>query len=112
VAVALVLDEAGEVLTMWRRFVDDSWGWEPPGGIITRAKTARQPQPVRCGKRTGWQPESLVLSSQPTVSMVDMPHEIYAGRGAELVGEPTDLEEAARSEWVPRADVFGLIGRG
>ena len=37
VAVALVLNEANEVLMMWRhRFVDDSWGCELPGGIVDK----------------------------------------------------------------------------
>lgn len=44
-------------------------------------------------EETGWQPERLehVLSVQPTEGMVDTPYEVYAGRGAELVGETTDL---------------------
>ena len=34
VAIAAVLNDADEVLMLWRhRFVDDSWGWELPGGI-------------------------------------------------------------------------------
>lgn len=28
------------------------------------------------------------------------------------MGEPTDLEEAARIEWIPMSEVFGLISRG
>jgi hypothetical protein len=46
------------------------------------------------------------------VGMVDTPHEIYVGRGAELVGEPTDLEEAARIDWIPMNAVFNLISKG
>lgn len=33
--------------------------------------------------------------------MVDVPHEVYLGHGATLIGPPTDLEEAARIDWVP-----------
>ncbi|MBZ6135386.1 GntR family transcriptional regulator [Streptomyces olivaceus] len=54
-------------------------------------------------EETGWRPKSLehVLSYQPMVGMVDSPHEIFVGHGAEKVGEPTDLEEAGHIEWVP-----------
>jgi 8-oxo-dGTP pyrophosphatase MutT (NUDIX family) len=115
VAVALVLNEADEVLMMWRhRFVDDSWGWELPGGIVDEnedgAATARR----EVEEETGWRPSPLrhVLSFQPMVGMVDTPHEVYHGRGAVLVGEPTDREEAARIGWVPMRGVLELVSKG
>ena len=43
--------------------------------------------------------------------MVDSPHEIYLGRGASHVGEPTDTEEAGTVEWIPLAEVPDLISR-
>jgi hypothetical protein len=46
------------------------------------------------------------------VGMVDSPHEIFVGHGAEQVGQPTDLEEAGHIEWVPLSDVQGLMARG
>jgi hypothetical protein len=52
------------------------------------------------------------VSYQPMVGMVDSPHEIFVGHGAEKVGEPTDLEEAGHIEWVPLADIPGLMARG
>jgi 8-oxo-dGTP pyrophosphatase MutT (NUDIX family) len=115
VAVALVLNDADEVLMMWRhRFVDDSWGWELPGGIVDAGEDGAATAAREVEEETGWRPGRLehVLSFQPMVGMVDTPHEIYAGRGAELVGEPTDLEEAARIEWVPMGSVFELISKG
>jgi hypothetical protein len=44
--------------------------------------------------------------------MVDSPHEIFVGHGAEKVGEPTDIEEAGHIEWIPLADIPGLMARG
>jgi 8-oxo-dGDP phosphatase len=44
--------------------------------------------------------------------MVDTPHQVFVGSDAILVGEPTDLEEAARVDWVPLAAVNDLIAKG
>lgn len=115
VAVALVLNEADEVLMMWRhRFVDDSWGWELPGGIVDKDEDGAAAAAREVREETGWQSAPLehAVSFQPMVGMVDTPHEIYVGRGAELVGEPTDLEEAARIDWIPMSAVFDLISKG
>jgi 8-oxo-dGTP pyrophosphatase MutT (NUDIX family) len=92
----------------------DSWGWELPGGIIDKDEDGSTTAAQDVGEETGWQPAPLehVLSFQPMAGMVDTPHEVYAGRGAELVGELTDLEEAARFKWVPMSAVFGLISKG
>lgn len=49
---------------------------------------------------------------QPMVGVVDTPHDVYFGRGAELVGEPTDREATAGIEWVPMSAVFELISKG
>ncbi len=61
-------------------------------------------------EESGWRPKTLehVVSYQPMVGMVDSPHEIFVGHGAERVGEPTDLEEAVHIERVPLADAPGL----
>lgn len=65
-------------------------------------------------EETGWRPKRVehVVTYQPMVGMVDSPHEIFVAHGAEKVGEPTDLEEAGHIEWVPLADVPGLMAQG
>lgn len=116
VAAALVLNDADEVLMMWRhRFVDDSWGWELPGGIVDADEDGAQAAVREVEEETGWRPTGPfehAVSFQPMVGMVDTPHEIYVGKGAELVGEPTDLEEAARIAWVPMGAVLELVRKG
>ncbi|MGW2654710.1 NUDIX domain-containing protein [Streptomyces sp. NPDC001478] len=115
VAIAAVLDERNRVLMLWRyRFVPDQWGWELPGGIVDAGEEA-----IDCARReveeeTGWRPAGLehVVTYQPMVGMVDSPHEIFVGSGAERIGDPSDVEEAGRVEWVPLSDIPDLMARG
>ncbi|MGW1354761.1 NUDIX domain-containing protein [Streptomyces sp. NPDC002409] len=115
VAVTAVLDDQDRVLMLWRyRFVPDQWGWELPGGIVDAGEDARTCAAREVEEETGWRPDKVehVVTYQPLVGMVDAPHEIFVAHGAEHVGEPTDAEEAGRVEWVPLADVPGLMARG
>ncbi|WP_432509152.1 NUDIX domain-containing protein [Kineococcus auxinigenes] len=65
-------------------------------------------------EETGWRPGPMehLLTFQPMIGMVDSPHELYVAQGAEHVGDPTDTEEAARIEWIPRSSVLDLINKG
>ncbi|MER7412962.1 NUDIX domain-containing protein [Streptomyces cacaoi] len=115
VAISAILDDQDRVLMLWRyRFVPQAWGWELPGGIVDEDEDAKEAALREVEEETGWRPETLehVVSYQPMVGMVDSPHEIFVGRGAKRVGEPTDLEEAGHIEWVPLADIRGLMKRG
>lgn len=115
VAITAVLDDQDRVLMLWRyRFVPQQWGWELPGGIVDAGEDPAETARREVEEETGWRPKSVehVVTYQPMVGMVDSPHEIYVGHGAERVGDPTDLEEAGHIEWVPLADVPGLMARG
>ncbi|AXI88191.1 ADP-ribose pyrophosphatase [Streptomyces sp. ETH9427] len=115
VAVTAVMDDQDRVLMMWRyRFVPQQFGWELPGGIVDAGEEPADTALREAVEETGWRPKALehIVSYQPMVGMVDSPHEIFVGHGAERVGEPTDLEEAGHIEWVPLADIPGLMARG
>jgi 8-oxo-dGTP pyrophosphatase MutT (NUDIX family) len=115
VAITAVLDDQDRVLMMWRyRFVPQQFGWELPGGIVDAGEDAAETALREVVEETGWRPKSLehIVTYQPMVGMVDSPHEIFVGHGAKRVGEPTDLEEAGHIEWIPLADVPGLMARG
>lgn len=115
VAITAVLDDQDRVLMMWRyRFVPKQWGWELPGGIVDEGEEASATALREVVEETGWRPKSLehVVTYQPMVGMVDSPHEIFVGHGAEQVGPPTDLEEAGHIEFVPLADIPALMTRG
>ena len=114
VAIAAVIDDQDRVLMLWRyRFVPDKWGWELPGGIVDEGESAEQTALREVEEETGWRPAGLrhVVTYQPMVGMVDSPHEIFVGQGAELVGEPTDAEEAGHVAWIPLAEVPNLMAR-
>lgn len=115
VALAVVLDDADRVLMMWRhRFATDEWGWELPGGIVEPNEDGEATARREVEEETGWRPRPLthLVSFQPMPGMVDTPHEVYLGHGAEHVGDPTDAEEAARIEWVPLDQVLDLVKDG
>jgi 8-oxo-dGTP pyrophosphatase MutT (NUDIX family) len=99
----------------WRhRFATDEWGWELPGGIVEPGEDAASTARREVEEETGWRPGPLehLTSFQPMPGMVDTPHEVYLGRGAELVGDPTDTEEAARIEWVPLGQILDMVKSG
>ncbi|MFF7365023.1 NUDIX domain-containing protein [Streptomyces sp. NPDC008125] len=115
VAVTAVLDNRERVLMLWRyRFVPDQWGWELPGGIVDAGENASTCARREVEEETGWRPANLehIVTYQPMVGMVDSPHEIFVGTDAERIGDPTDVEEAGRVEWVPLADIPELMARG
>lgn len=115
VAVTAVIDDQDRVLMMWRyRFVPQRFGWELPGGIVDEGEAPAETALREVVEETGWRPKRVehVVTYQPMVGMVDSPHDIFVAHGATKIGEPTDLEEAGHIEWVPLADIPGLMARG
>ena len=115
VAIAAVIDDADRVLMLWRhRFVTDEWGWELPGGIVDPGESGLATAAREVEEETGWRPGPLthLLTFQPMIGMVDTPHELFAAQGAERIGDPTDLEESGRVDWVPLGSILDLIDKG
>jgi 8-oxo-dGTP pyrophosphatase MutT (NUDIX family) len=116
VAVALLLNEREEVLTLWRyRFAVDQWGYELIGGLVEEGEDPAATAAREAVEETGWQPVGKpehIATFQPLPGMVDAPVNAYIWRQAEKVGEPTDAEEAARIEWIPIDRMLELIKRG
>jgi 8-oxo-dGTP pyrophosphatase MutT (NUDIX family) len=116
VAIAFVFDEDERVLTLWRyRFATDDWGYELLGGIVEGSENPKETARREVEEETGYRPTGEaqhLISFQPLPGMVDAPIDVFLFRGAEKVGEPTDMEEAARIEWKPVDELLDLALRG
>lgn len=112
---ALLNDAQTHVLMMWRhRFVPGVWNWELPGGLVDEGETPEQTAAREIVEETGYRARSLehLVTFEPMIGMVNCPHHVFLGRGAEHLGEPTETTEMERMQWVPLAEVPELIRTG
>ncbi len=116
VAVAVVLDDHDRVLLLHRhRFVPDAFGWELPGGFPDDGEALDAAAAREAEEETGWRPTGPpehLTTFHPLPGMVDTENAIYLFRGAEQIGEPTDIEESGQVAWLPLDEVAKLIQRG
>ncbi|MEV6287606.1 NUDIX hydrolase [Kribbella sp. NPDC051770] len=114
-AIVAVLDGRGGVLMMRRhRFIIDRWVWELPGGYVDPNEDPAVTASREVEEETGWRPRDVeyLMSAQPNVGIADAENLIYVARGADYVGEPTDVNEAAEVAWIPLASVLERIANG
>ncbi|WP_030251914.1 NUDIX hydrolase [Streptomyces violens] len=115
VAVATVVNEANEVLLLWRhRFITDTWGWELAAGVVEDGEDVAVAAAREMEEETGWRPGPLthLLSVEPSNGLTDAVHHIYWSERAEYVGDPEDDFESDRREWVPLKLVPDMVARG
>lgn len=114
-AMTVVLDDAGDhVLMSWRhRFVPDVWNWELPGGLLDEGEEPAQTAAREVEEETGYRPRSIehLVTFEPMVGTVRSAHHVYLARGAELVADPSEVNEGA-FQWVALSDVPELIAKG
>ncbi|HEX5121377.1 MAG TPA: NUDIX hydrolase [Pseudonocardiaceae bacterium] len=115
VAIALLVNELGEVLMLHRyRFAVDQWGYELLGGFVEDGEDPATTAEREAVEESGWRPTGepeLLATFEPLPGMVRARTDVYLFRGAERVGEPTDTEEAGTLEWVPIDRVRELLQR-
>lgn len=114
-AGAVVVDERRRVLLEWRhRFITDAWAWETPIGGIRDGEEPAAAAVREVEEETGWRPgpmRPLIIVHQ-TPGISDSQHHIFWADAATHIGPPTEDWEAERIEWVPLADIRGLVEAG
>jgi 8-oxo-dGTP pyrophosphatase MutT (NUDIX family) len=111
-AGAVVVDPERGVLLLWRhRFITDTWGWEIPAGGMNPGESPEDAAARETLEETGWQPGPLrpLVRFNPTNGISDQTFHTFMADGATHVGDPTDVGESERVEWVPVAELRRIL---
>jgi 8-oxo-dGTP pyrophosphatase MutT (NUDIX family) len=111
----VVHDPERGVLLLWRhRFITDTWGWEVPAGRIEPGETPEAAAERETLEETGWRPGVLAKlgAYAPNNGSSDQIFHVFVADGATHEGDPTDIGESERVDWVPTADVRSLVAAG
>lgn len=114
-ALMVLLDDHDQVLMLWRhRFVPDRWGWELPGGVVDAGEEPVDAAMRELEEETGYRAENVghLITFWSLPGIADSESFAFVGRNPVRVGDPTDLSEAARVEWVPLNSIARLIDAG
>ena len=111
----VVHDPGRGVLMLWRhRFITDPWGWEIPAGRIEPGETPEAAAERETLEESGWRPGALTRlgTYAPSNGTSDQMFHVFVAEGAEHVGDPTDVGESERIDWVTVGDIRRLIAEG
>jgi 8-oxo-dGTP pyrophosphatase MutT (NUDIX family) len=114
-AGAVVYDRDCGVLLLWRhRFITDTWGWEIPAGGMDPGETPEAAAARETLEETGWRPGPLrpLVRFHPTNGLSDHVFHTFVADGASHVGDPTDIGESERIEWVPVDELRRIVRAG
>ncbi|CAN3984794.1 NUDIX hydrolase [Kitasatospora purpeofusca] len=112
---AVVTDDDGRFLLIHRhRFITGRWGWEVPAGWADPGEEPAEAIAREVEEETGWRPGRVEpLTEYDAMSGISDAHfRAYHVTGCTRIGEPQDISEAARVEWLPEAEVIDLLVTG
>jgi 8-oxo-dGDP phosphatase len=113
-AVAAAVHDRKRVLMMWRhRFITDTWAWDLPMGLIEEDETPEQAAVREAKEETGWRVGSVkpLVYGQSANGITDPEHHVFRADAAIFAGPPTKKNESDRIDWIPLANVRGMIDR-
>ncbi len=111
----VVHDPERGVLLLWRhRFITDTWGWEIPAGRIEAGEAPEAAAARETLEETGWRPGALTRlgAYAPSNGSSDQIFHVFMADGAQHVGDPTDVGESERIDWVAVDELRSLIADG
>ncbi|MGH8896814.1 MAG: NUDIX domain-containing protein, partial [Egibacteraceae bacterium] len=81
--------------------------------LIDEGETPQEAAVREVEEETGWRPGPLtpIVYAQPASGITDSEHFLFRAEGAEYIGQPTELNESDRVEWIPLSDIRGMIDR-
>lgn len=113
-AAALIVDDAGRVLLIWRhRFIPDRWGWELPAGGLLPGEDPVTAAVREAFEETGWEmlDPRFVRSLWRCPERSDHVGHLVAGRAGRQLGDP-DPDEVARLGWFGADQLHELLTGG
>lgn len=99
---------------MWRhRFITDAWAWELPMGSVEADETPGEAAARGVLEETGRRPGPMkpLVYAEPANGITDSQHHLFRADGATYDGPPTEKNESDRIEWIPLANIRGMIDR-
>ena len=114
-SAVVVLEPDRGVLLMWRhRFITGTEGWEVPAGRIEPGESPEEAALRETEEETGWRPGRLI-SLGPANAMnglCDQVHHHFLALDSREIGEPVEVNEAERLEWMPIEALLPIIQCG
>lgn len=111
----VLIDARSRVLLLWRhRWITQNWGYELPAGRAEEGESLEAAAERETLEETGWRPLSLTPLTRysPTSGLSDHEFHIFVGEDATQIGEPRDLHESSRRDWLSPPDVRDALFDG
>jgi 8-oxo-dGTP pyrophosphatase MutT (NUDIX family) len=114
-AGVIVHDPDRGILLLWRhRFSTDTWGWEVPAGRVDAGEAIDVAARREVLEETGWRcgPVEHLMTFHPASGVTDLAFHVFLAHAATRAGEPVDVHEAERVEWLPVEQVRAELAAG